>query len=134
MSNLNFYRVIYLAITATALSTLVACTSTLSEVDENGLTQAPVFPAMESAARPDGSYVNMENLAKVSTGISKAQIRELIGPPHFAEGMFRVREWDYILKFREPNKTCQYKVLFDRNMVARSFYFSPGNCLKPALS
>ncbi|MCY1304301.1 Outer membrane protein A [compost metagenome] len=44
-----------------------------------------------------------------------------------------MREWDYILKFREPagkpDKVCQYKVLFDDQMLARSFYFKPADCM-----
>ncbi|MCY1289399.1 Outer membrane protein A precursor [compost metagenome] len=124
------------AVVAAALATITACTSTVSKVDSQGMTQEPVFPAVSKATRPDGSYVNQENLGKIADGMTKAQIQELIGPPQFKEGMFGVREWDYILKFRQPNgqpdKVCQYKVLFDKDMLARSFHFQPADCLAQA--
>ncbi|MCY1501726.1 Outer membrane protein assembly factor BamE [compost metagenome] len=121
------------AVAATALAALAACgTRTISDVDSQGITQEPVFPETSQATRPDGSYANLENLGKIASGMTKAQIQELIGPPHFKEGMFGVREWDYILKFRQPNgqpdQVCQYKVLFDENLLARSFYYYPEDC------
>lgn len=134
MSNVNVRNGIRLALTAISMLAIAACTRTISNVDAEGLTESPVFPAMESASRPDGSYVNVENLGKIESGLTKAQIRDLIGPPQFSEGMFGVREWDYILKFRQPigmpDKVCQYKILFDDDMIARSFYFLPQNCMQ----
>jgi len=51
--------------------------------------------------------------------------------------MFGVREWDYIFKFRQaegqPDKVCQYKVLFDKDKMSQSMFFQPEDCLKPAL-
>lgn len=136
MSNVNVCNGLRLAIAAISMLAVAACTSTISDVNVEGLTQSPVFPVVADATRPDGSYVNLENLGKIVSGMTKAQIRELIGPPHFSEGMFSVREWDYILKFRQPigrpDKICRYKVLFDDDMIARSFYFLPQNCMQTA--
>lgn len=112
---------------------LVACGTTVSKVDSNGKTDAPIFKTVEQANRPDGSYVNLESLSKIREGMDKKQLFELIGPPHYAEGLFNVREWDYVLKIRQaegqPDKVCQYKILFDEQMAARSFYFKPADCI-----
>ena len=125
-----------LALVAAALAAITAC-GTVSKVDEAGKTAEPVFPAMTSASMPEGYYVNLENLGKIGPGMDKKQILALIGHPQFSEGMFFVREWDYILKFRQPNgqpdKVCQYKVLFDKDMIAQSFYFLPTDCMAPAV-
>jgi outer membrane protein OmpA-like peptidoglycan-associated protein len=46
--------------------------------------------------------------------------------------VFRVKEWDYIFHFTKPDNsvlTCQYKVLFDSDMKAQSFFFAPEDCL-----
>jgi outer membrane protein OmpA-like peptidoglycan-associated protein len=125
-----------LAVVAAAVALVSAC-GTVSKVDNAGKTAQPVFPAMKSASMPEGYYVNLENLGKIGPGMTKSQVMELIGHPQFSEGMFFVREWDYILKFRQPNgqpdKVCQYKVLFDKDMVAQSFYFLPTDCMAPAV-
>lgn len=117
---------------------LLAACGTRSVVDAQGHSTEPKFPAIGDSYRPQGSYVNLENLAKIQPGMGKAQLYELLGTPHFQEGMFGVREWDYILRFRRGEQSdlvCQYKVLFDKDMQAQSFYFSPADCLdraKPA--
>ncbi|MDH4873912.1 OmpA family protein [Pseudomonas sp. BN515] len=117
---------------------LLAACGTLSPVDEQGHSSAPKFPTINDSYRPQGSYVNLENLSKVQPGMGKAQLYELLGAPHFKEGLFGVREWDYILRFRRAGQAdlvCQYKVLFDKDMQAQSFLFLPADCLdqlKPA--
>lgn len=119
-------------------SLLLAACGTHSTVDEQGHSAAPQFPSISDSYRPQGSYVNLENLAKVQPGMGKAQLYELLGTPHFQEGLFGVREWDYILRFRRAGQAdlvCQYKVLFDKGMLAQSFLYSPADCqerLKPA--
>lgn len=120
-----------LSVVAVAIAVLTAC-GTVSEVDDAGHTQHPVFPAMKDSSMPEGYYVNLENLGKMRPGMTKKQVMELIGHPQFSEGMFGVREWDYILKFRQgegqPDKVCQYKVLFDKDMQAQSFFYLPADC------
>ncbi|MNN27413.1 Outer membrane protein P5 precursor [compost metagenome] len=119
---------------ACSFALLTACGTTISQVDSQGKTNEPIFPTVDQASRPEGTYVNTENLAKIASGVSKRQLIELIGAPHFSEGLIGVHEWDYIFKFRQPagqpDKVCQYKVLFDDQMLARSFYFKPANCLE----
>lgn len=111
---------------------LTACTRSLSNVDSQGKTTLPVFPDASNAVRSEGHFVNVDNLKQVKAGMTKTELYELLGVPHFKEGMFKVREWDYIFHFNRPSKTvitCQYKILFDSEMKARSFYFMPENCL-----
>ncbi|GKX58100.1 OmpA family protein [Leminorella grimontii] len=111
---------------------LSACTRSISDVNSEGKTENPVFPEPNSAVRAEGSFVNQDNLKQMRPGLSKAQVYELIGTPHFKEGVFRVKEWDYIFHFTQPDNsvlTCQYKVIFDSNMTAQSFYFKPEDCL-----
>jgi outer membrane protein OmpA-like peptidoglycan-associated protein len=120
---------------ALAASALLSACGTVSKVDDAGKTDEPIFPATSSSFMSEGYYVNLENLGKIEPGMTKNQIRPLIGNPQFSEGMFGVHEWDYIFKFRQPNgqpdRVCQYKVLFDKDMLAQSFYFLPANCMAP---
>ena len=66
----------------------------------------------------------------VERGMNKDQIANLLGRPHFSEGLYGVREWDYAFNYRENgvHKICQYKVLFDKNMNAQSFFWYPNGC------
>lgn len=66
----------------------------------------------------------------VEAGMGKKQLYELIGRPHFAEGLAGVREWDYVFNYREngEHKTCQFKILFDKNMIAQNFFWLPNGC------
>lgn len=44
-----------------------------------------------------------------------------------------MKEWDYILKFRMASGNdlvCQYKVVFDQDLIAQSFFFQPETAWK----
>jgi OOP family OmpA-OmpF porin len=131
MQKLNKF-VLQLLLGGCVAATLAACGTNPSHVDANGKSSDPVFPAIEDASRTEGSYVNVQNLRKVVPGLTKPQLYELIGLPHFSEAMFNVREWDYIFKFPQPGTqdpmVCQYKVMFDDNKVAQSYLFLPQSC------
>ncbi|MDF3934478.1 OmpA family protein [Pseudomonas citronellolis] len=133
MNILNIRSACTLALAGSAM--LLAACGSHSTVDAQGHSAEPKFPAISESYREQGSYVNLENLSKVQPGMAKAQLYELLGTPHFHEGMFGVHEWDYILRFRRSGQedlVCQYKVLFDKDMQAQSFYFSPADCLDRA--
>lgn len=123
-----------LALLIGSLALLTACTRSVSDVDSKGKTEKPVFPAQSKAVRAEGSFVNVDNLKQLRPGLAKAQVYEMLGAPHFKEGMLRVKEWDYIFHFTRADKsvrTCQFKVLFDSEMKAQSFYFLPEDCMTP---
>lgn len=129
---MNYRRYASLALMVGSLLALSACTRSVSHVDSEGKTAEPVFPQPSSAVRTEGSFVNLDNLNQMRPGLTKAQVYELLGTPHFNEGVIRVKEWDYIFHFTKADRsvqTCQYKVLFDSQMTAQSFYFQPQDCL-----
>lgn len=129
MKYANYTR---LAIIFSAAVLLSACTRSVSDVDSQGKTDNPIFPVASKAVRGEGSFVNLDNLKQMRSGLTKAEVYELIGTPHFNEGVFRVKEWDYIFHFTKADNsvlTCQYKVLFDEHMKAQSFFFTPDDCL-----
>ncbi|QYD67948.1 outer membrane protein assembly factor BamE [Paraburkholderia edwinii] len=73
------------------------------------------FPDPDRAWTKEGSFPNMDNLRMVAPGQTKSQIDELIGPPHFNEAVFHVREWNYLLHLRSGDQTmvCQFQIRFD---------------------
>lgn len=81
----------------------------------------------------EGAFVNVDNLRSVGVGMTKTQLYELLGAPHFNEGVFGVRKWNYIFDFRDADAsggyhTCQFQVAFDRKSIAQAFYWKPETC------
>lgn len=121
-----------LAVGIAALLALQACgTSTVSKrISDEGVAGEVVFPAQKDAWFKEGTFPNLDNLRRIAPGVTKDQLYDLIGRPHFSEGLGAVREWDYIFHFRTPTgiKTCQYKAIFDKHVVAQSFHWLPTDC------
>lgn len=122
--------------TAAVLACLgLAGCGTLSSVDSQGATSDPVFPDAEKVSFVKGSYPNVDNVRTVlrsitHSGMTRDQIYNMLDRPHFAEG-FRVREWDYLFHFNTSAgtvETCQFKVLFDDKLRARSYHWLPESC------
>lgn len=117
-----------------AAATLAAC-GNLSSVSDEGTSDNLVWPQLDKSkfnhdGSQYGSWPNWDNVRTIERGMNKTQIDNLVGPPHFSEGLYGVREWDYVFNYREndTHKICQYKILFDKDMNAQSFYWYPNGC------
>ncbi|GAA4349913.1 outer membrane protein assembly factor BamE [Variovorax defluvii] len=100
---------------------------------------AEEFPAIEMARWKEGVFPNLENLRLVSRGMGKDQIRHLLGWPHFDEGLWGARDWNYIFHLRTGKATefitCQYMVRFDDSMLSTGAFWKGSECadlLRPA--
>lgn len=129
-------RVIFGAAILAAAVLATGCTSTVSRGwDESGNASEIIFPDIDKATQPEGIFPNLANLRNIRAGATKDELYYMLQVPHFHE-INGAKEWDYIMKFRQPDdsvKVCQYKILFDKNNIARNFYWKPANCLqKPA--
>lgn len=119
-----------LLVLVSALAVLSGCGTTLSQgIDDQGGAQSVVFPdPQKDASLPEGSYPNLDNLRHVRKGLTKNQVQQLIGAPHFAEG-FGPREWDYLFHLPpETDLACQFKLIFDKNMQVGTTYWRPETC------
>jgi len=119
------------AAAVTGLLLLAACgTRHVSrDISPDGVAGEVVFPDPAAVLLDNGTFPNRDNLRAVAAGITKTQLYDLLGRPHFRES-FRAREWDYLFHFRtkEGVTTCQYKVVFDRDYTGRSFHWAPASC------
>jgi OOP family OmpA-OmpF porin len=124
------------AIAAVGLSVLVlqACGTfhISNNIGDDGHVSKVIFPEItKSTWMKEGTFPNLNNLRNVASGVTKEQLYNLLGSPHFNEGMFNVREWDYVFNFRTANDqvvTCQYKVVFDKKMLGQKFFWLPKMC------
>lgn len=120
------------SIVAVAAALALTACGTMSHVSKDGTADELVWPNVDAVKfdNDQGTFPVLGALAQVREGVTRDQLYYLLGRPHFAEG-FRVKEWDYLFHFNTPGQgvnnisTCQYKVLFDSNLIARNFYWKP---------
>lgn len=133
-------RVLSISISLLALALVGGCANK-SRINPDGTTDEPVFPKPYSLTfnKNRGTFPTADELEKMRPGLTKDDIYTLLGRPHYDEGMFGVREWDYLFHFHTPGvgmdpdntsgvedvTTCQYKVIFDKHKFARSFHWKP---------
>ena len=117
-----------------AVAVLLSGCGTGSRLSSDGSQDQLVFPAIESASNPGGSYPLTEALRKLKPGMTKNQIAALLGRPQFQEGFFGVREWDYVLNVTNdagtPQMVCQLKAVFTSVDEARNFYRKCGDSVE----
>lgn len=111
---------------------LSGCGGTLTpNVTDEGTAEKVVFPDVNKNRfdNKNGTFPNVDNIRMLAPGMTRDELYELIGRPHFSEG-FKVREWDYLFNFRTPSGViqCQMKVLFDKKLIAQSYYWKPEAC------
>jgi outer membrane protein assembly factor BamE len=66
-----------------------------------------------------GNAVTKEQAAQIKPGLSRLQVREILGTPLVADP-FHADRWDYIFALRRPNTQLQRRsvvVLFENNLV-----------------
>lgn len=137
-------RVALVGATGAMAALLAACGSTVQTTSvAHGASPEKVdrrFPDPGSAWLQGGTFVDVEQLRRIGRGLSKNQVRELIGTPHFGEGFFGVGAWDYLFNFRtgagDEFVRCQYQVAF-RDGLADQFFWREPACadwLKPRVS
>ena len=124
----------HLALASFALA-LAACGNVSHDIARDGGSAGQMVwpePGDVTPMHKGGTFPTLANLRQLKPGLNKPQVSDLIGYPHFSEGVWGVREWNYVFNFRKPGSdevtVCQYKVLFDENKLARSFYWKPEAC------
>lgn len=97
------------------------------------------FPDPARGYPAGGTYVNLDSLRQYAPGMNKRQIMDLLGTPQFNEGLWGVREWNYVFNFRRSVGAapiqCQFQVRFDGKGVATGQAWKPASCsalLEPA--
>ncbi len=127
----NAARLIPLALCVfVAGATLTGCTRHVSRgITPDAKVEEVIFPSTDNIVLKEGTFPNVDNLRQIGPGVTKDQLYDLIGRPHFREG-FSAREWDYLFHFRQGDKivTCQYKVIFDEGYHGQAFYWAPAGC------
>lgn len=111
---------------------LAACRSHAPVADGPAEATAVHFPEASKASLKEGIYPDVADLRRFAPGMSKRQLYTLLGTPHFNEGIWGVREWNYLFNFRTAQGaeyfTCQFQVRFDSKGIAQGGYWKPESC------
>lgn len=90
------------------------------------------FPSPASSILRQGTVPTTEALRLMRVGMDKDEVRQLLGLPHFSEGVFGVREWNYLFHLRGSNDAedvvCQYMVRFDSSVRVNGLYWRNPDC------
>ncbi len=127
---------------AALLAALQGCASPGAAIDKDAQARAAAekpaaprpeeFPALDSAKWKQGAFPGTEKFQRVRPGMGKDQLRELLGWPHFSEGLWGVREWNYIFHFYtgkgSEHVTCQYMVRFNGSELMTGGWWKNPDC------
>lgn len=123
---LSRYRKTLLLVALALLAGGCASTRTAQTAGETA------FPDPARSSVKGGMFVTVDRLRQFGPQMDKSQIQALFGHPHFNEGMWGVREWNYLFNVRRPSGaaplSCQLQVQFDGKGVATAEYWKPSAC------
>ena len=128
-----------LLVVAAFLLTLGGCAGSAAVAPQAGMIKddspsprAEDFPKVNAVTWKEGAFPKTEALRTMRTGMGKDEVRDLLGSPHFSEGIAGVREWNYLFHFHTGKgpefTTCQYMVRFNRDMLTNGMYWKDPDC------
>ncbi|WP_241626359.1 OmpA family protein [Rosenbergiella epipactidis] len=125
-----------LALLSGGILLLSGCGTLSNKINAEGTSAKKIIWPSESDLNPlnsGGMYPAPETLALLHPGLTKQQLKKIIGPPQFNE-FIAAREWNYLFNVSAEKvgqyRICQYKVFFNKKGEVGSQYWLPEGCGK----
>jgi OOP family OmpA-OmpF porin len=154
MTNATTRRAAAMVAMAAFVAAMQGCATPGAAIDQGAQARAAAaqpappkpadFPAADSARWKQGAFPGAGVFDRIRPGMGKDQMRGLLGWPHFSEGLWGVREWNYLFHFRTGNGmgrgpgmgtsnsaayvTCQYMVRFDSEGLSTGGWWKDLDC------
>jgi outer membrane protein assembly factor BamE len=112
-------RLSFVAFAVTSLLGLSGCTSAVDETQRAWMNKVfrPYVPDIVQ-----GNFISSEQYAKLELGMSREQVRQILGTPLLAS-YFHANRWDYIFEFKRQNqlvgKERRVTIFFDGDKVVK---------------